>query len=332
MDSDGIAFAGKGPAPGARLGWLFGLIALGALVAGVLHFGDLERFAVLARRAQPLWLGVAILLQGATYCAVALGWSLVLRRARHPVAFRRLLPVALSKLFADQVIPSAGIGGNVLLIDRLTALGAPRGAAVATLLVSLIGYYAAYAKLALIMLLALWFHGAATALMTGLVTTFLLVALAIPGLALWLHHRGSKPLPERMERLAIIRTLLRAIGEAPGFLVRDRQLILRVAACNGVVFIADAATLAVCLAALGQPLSLSTAFIALMTASIVTTLGPIPMGLGSFEASSTAMLAMLHVPVEAAVAATLLLRSLTLWLPLAPGLVLMRSGMRRRAK
>jgi hypothetical protein len=49
----------------------------------------------------------------------------------------------LGKLFADHVIPSAGIGGNVLLIDRLTALGAPRGAAVATLLVSLIGYYAA---------------------------------------------------------------------------------------------------------------------------------------------------------------------------------------------
>jgi uncharacterized membrane protein YbhN (UPF0104 family) len=168
--------------------------------------------------------------------------------------------------------------------------------------------------------------------MTGLVTTFLLVALAIPGLAWWFQHRGSKPLPEPFEPLAIIRTLLRAIGEAPGFLVRDRPLILRVAACNAAVFIADAATLAACLAALGQPLCMSTAFIALMTASIVTTLGTIPMGLGSFGASSTAMLVILDVPVEAAVAATLLLRSLTLWLPLAPGLLLMRAGMRRPAK
>lgn len=326
MDTNGVALEADRP---ARLGWLFGLIAVGALVAGVVHFGDIERFATLARGAEPLWLCAAIVLQCATYCAVAFGWSLVLGRAHHPVRLRRLLPVALSKLFADQVIPSAGIGGNVLLVDRLAALGAPRGAAVATLLVSLLGYYSAYAALAFVMLLALWFHGAATALMTGLVTTFLLVALAIPALALWLHHRGSRPLPDRIERLAIVRTLLRAVGEAPESLVRDRRLILRVAACNGAVFVADAATLAVCLFALGQPVSLSTAFIALMTASIVTTLGPIPMGLGSFEASCTAMLVMLRVPLEAAVAATLLLRSLTLWLPLVPGLYLMRAGMTR---
>jgi uncharacterized protein (TIRG00374 family) len=332
MESD--ATAPQAPAWPARVrsGWLVGLVAIAALVAGVAHFGDLERFAELARHAEPLWLGAAVVLQCATYCAAALGWTLVLRRAGHPVAFRRLVPVALSKLFADQVIPSAGIGGNVLLIDRLTALGAPRGAAVATLLVSLIGYYSAYAALALAMLLALWVHGAATALMTGLVTTFLLVALAIPARALWLHQRGSRPLPERIERLAIVRTLLGAVGEAPGFLMRDRRLILRVAACNGAIFLADALTLAACLAALGQPFTMSTAFIALMTASIVTTLGPVPMGLGSFEASSTAMLAMLRVPVEAAIAATLLLRTLTLWLPLMPGLVVMRAGLRRPQK
>jgi uncharacterized membrane protein YbhN (UPF0104 family) len=44
------------------------------------------------------------------------------------------------------------------------------------------------------------------------------------------------------------------------------------------------------------------------------------------------MLAMLHVPVEAAIAATLLLRSLTLWLPLLPGLFMIRAGMRGPAK
>ena len=62
-----------------------------------------------------------------------------------------------------------------------------------------------------------------------------------------------------------------------------------------------------------------------MAASIVATLGPIPMGLGSYEATATAMLTMLGVPLEAAIAATLLLRSLTLWLPLIPGMLLIRT-------
>lgn len=62
-----------------------------------------------------------------------------------------LAPLAIAKLFADQIVPSAGIGGNLLLIDRLMAFGMPRAAAVAALLVSMIGYYTACAVLALTM-------------------------------------------------------------------------------------------------------------------------------------------------------------------------------------
>jgi len=64
--------------------------------------------------------------------------------------------IAVTKLFADQAVPSAGIGGNALLIGPLSALGVPRGTAVATLLVSRIGFYAAYALLAIVMLIMLW--------------------------------------------------------------------------------------------------------------------------------------------------------------------------------
>ena len=107
-----------------------------------------------------------------------------------------------------------------------------------------------------------------------LVTSFLLVALAIPSLALWLRARGSRPLPQRLERLGPIRDLLHAIGDAPRGLVRDRGLVVRVAMFNGLVFLADSLTLACCLAALGQPAAVGAAFVALMAASVVVTLGP----------------------------------------------------------
>jgi uncharacterized membrane protein YbhN (UPF0104 family) len=44
------------------------------------------------------------------------------------------------------------------------------------------------------------------------------------------------------------------------------------------------------------------------------------MGLGTFEAGAIAMLTFLGVPLEAAFAATMVLRGLTFWFPMAPGL------------
>src|ERR1700751_4415876 len=46
-------------------------------------------------------------------------------------------------------------------------------------------------------------------------------------------------------------------------------------------------------------------------ASMAATLGPIPLGLGTFEATCAGMLSLLGVVIETALAATLLLRGLT---------------------
>jgi len=308
--------------------WFFGLILAAALLGAVLHWGEIERFADLVRNAEPRWLGLAILFQLSTYASVAGGWSAVLRSAGTPRSMPRLMRIAVSKLFADQALPSAGMGGNVLLVDQLRAIGVPRGTAVAALLLSMIGFYAAYALFALAMLVLLWLHDQATPLMAGLVTLFLAVAIAIPSLALWLRNRGSEPLPPRIEKIRFIRSLLETVAEAPGELLRDRALLVRVTACSALIFLADAATLLACLHALGQAAAFSTAFIALIMASIVVTLGPIPLGLGSFEATSTATLRLLGVPFEEAFAATMLLRVLTLWLPLLPGMLLMRGAIK----
>jgi len=309
--------------------WLFAALVIAGMVFVIRHLAQIQQFVALAGRAQPIWLLAALGLQATTYISVACGWNAVLRRAGLPKALHRLIPIAIAKLFADQVIPGAGLGGNVLLIERLTRLGIPRGAAMAALLVSMIGFYASYAALALVMLFTLWSHRQATPLLTGLVTTFLIIAIAIPSLALWLRRRGSQPLPPGIEHIGPLQKLLQIVGEAPENLVRDRRLVAKVTAFNSLVFLADAASLAACLLAVGEPLLLSTAFIALMAGSIAMTLAPIPMGLGTFEASCIGMLTLLGVAIEPAVTATLLLRGFTLWLPLGFGLVLLRSRRER---
>jgi uncharacterized protein (TIRG00374 family) len=87
-----------------------------------------------------------------------------------------------------------------------------------------------------------------------------------------------------------------------------------------------------CLYALGVHALLSAGYTAFMMASIAVILGPVPMGLGSFEAVSVAMMRLFGVPFEAAVSATLLFRGFTLWLPLIPGGILLRTEMKKSAR
>ncbi|MDD1450228.1 lysylphosphatidylglycerol synthase transmembrane domain-containing protein [Sphingomonas sp. H160509] len=314
-----------------HIGWVLGLAVIAIVVGAVLRIGDLHAFATMLEDAHPGWLLVAMTLQATTYTSVAAGWKMVLAETDTPQPLRRLYAIAVGKLFADQVIPVAGMGGNMFLVDRLGALGVGRGNAVATLLVAMIGFYAVYGICALAMLAVLWIKGLASIWIAGFVLVFLVVAIAIPRLALWIRRHGRRPVSPTLVRLASIRALLAIVGEAPKRLLVDRRLIVRVAGVNGLVFLADAGSLMVCFLALGHPVGLPVAFVAVMTASMIATLGPIPLGLGTFEAGATGMLALMGVPVEAALAATLLLRVVTLWLPLVPGFVLIRGALRDKA-
>lgn len=318
------------PSPwGGWRGWFFALTMIAALIAAALHFGEIKQFAILLTRVRPLWLAAAVAAQLSTYVSVSLGWSQVLSAAGTKLPLGKLVRVAVTKLFADQALPTAGMGGNVLLVDQLHQRGASQGSAVAALLMSMIGFYAAFALFAIVTLVLLWFVNKATPLTAGLVTLFLVVATTIPSLALWLRSRGRHHLPRLIEKIGPIRSLLETVAQAPAELLKNRALLLKVTIFNALIFLADAATLFACLRALGVPSSFGTAFIALIMAQMVVTLGPIPMGLGSFEATAIGTLRLLKVPFEAAFAATMLLRVLILWLPLLPGMWLMRSVLRQ---
>jgi uncharacterized protein (TIRG00374 family) len=304
--------------------WFLAVLLIAGLVIAVLHWGDVKRFGKLLTEAKPLWLLAAAALQLATYFGLAAQWWLVLRRGRTPEEGTDLFRLTLAKHFADQVVPTAGMSGNVLLVDRLVSFGVPRENAIAALLLQIIAYYFSYALGALWVLVVLWWKSRMSLLLTGAVLVFLVVAAGIPALTLWLHKRGREKLPRFLANWSKTKSFFQIIGEAPARLVRNPQLIGSLTALNLAVFIADAATMQACIHALGVHAPLSAGYVAFMMASIAVILGPIPMGLGSFEAVSIAMLRLFGVPFEAAVSATLLFRGFTLWLPLLPGGLLLR--------
>lgn len=309
--------------------WAFGLLALLTVILVVVHFGTIEEFTRLAAAASPYWFLVACVAQAATYVCAALVWRQALKRAGHPRSLRILVPLGIAKLFTDQVVPTSGVSGAILVARGLARRQVPMNVVMGALLVGLVSYFAAYLVSAMISLGILWLHHRANAALLFIVAIFVAVVIAIPSGVLWMKQLGHRIPVSWIRRLPGATHLLRAIAEAPTDLLLDPVLLGETVALEFAIFGLDALTLWLVFRALGDDPAIWITFVSFIMASMAATLGPIPLGLGTFEAGCVGMLSLLGVPIETALAATVLLRGLTFWIPMVPGLWLARVELRR---
>jgi len=319
------------PADGARrlaiASWLLGLLLLLAVVVVGLHLGEINQVLALLGGLRLPWLLAALALQAATYACAAAVWQRVLTRAGQRQTVAGLMPLSLAKLFTDQAMPSGGLSGNILFVHAMRRRGVPAAPAMAALAVSMISHYLANLPLALLVGIVLARQGAlhpALAALLGVYAVFaMLIASAVGAVAT--GHGLPRWLPAR--RFPWAAHLLDALARTtPGML--HWRVLLPAAALQAGIVLCDAATLWVMLWALGQAVAPGLVLAAFLSASMVMEMGPIPLGLGSFEATCVSVLGLAGVPVAAALPATLLLRGFTLWLPMLPGLWLTRRELR----
>ncbi len=309
--------------------WIPGLLLLVALIAVVLHLGEIERFGELVAQAQPLWLLAGCALQAATYVCAGGVWYLVLDRAGSHRPLAAMVPLSLAKLFTDQAVPLGGISGTLLVVHALTRRGIPSRLAMAALLVGLVSYYGAYllAVLAAIAILAVRYT--VNAAIIGAAAVFSLIAVGIPAFVLLFVRRAGPKLHRYAARIPGAAPLLKIIADAPPDLLRDPTLVGATTLLQLAVFLLDAATLDVVLMAIGSEAAAAGVFASFMIASVAATVGPTPLGLGTFESICVATLTLVGVRLEAAFTATLVLRGLTFWLPMLPGLWIARRELRQ---
>lgn len=319
------ALPGKESKRRAAILWIIGLMGFIALVFVVLHVGSIERFIEIARSTRPAWLLLALGVQFGTYLCAALVWHQTLVRAGHPLPLRDLIPLGVAKVFTDQVLPSGGISGTVLVLRGLIRRRVPSSISMAAMLVGLVSNDLAYLLVVVGSMAMLWSQGLARLPLVIGVSLFLIIKLttitAVLGLKEWDQR---KPISWVGRRLGIS-SLFHNLAMAPLDVVRDPLLLIRGAGLQLGIVLLDACTLWIALDAIGNVPPAWVVFVSFVVASMVFTIGPIPVGLGTFEVAQVSMLHILGVSVEAALAGTIMLRGFTFWLPMLPGMWLARA-------
>lgn len=326
-----MAAAAEGkPSAWRRYGpWVSGALSLLALIVAIFHLSEIEQFLVLLGNSRPEWLLWLLLAQTATYICAAGVWQRTLRHVGYARSLLSLVPLGLAKLFTDQVVPSGGISGSMLVMRGLVRRHIPTEKVASVFLVGFFSFYIAYLLVDLSDVALLWLHHHLSSVVLAVAGSFTVFIVIIVWTVFWLKRRGIKRLPDWLKRFSGVTAFLRIFTDAPAKLLYDVWLMVQTVGLQIGVFLLDAITLWMSFYVLGHPVPFWIVYVSFIMASVVATLGPIPLGLGTFEAGSVGMLSLLGVPVEAALAATLLLRGFTFWLPMAPGLWLARRELRR---
>ncbi|EJC75098.1 putative integral membrane protein [Rhizobium leguminosarum bv. trifolii WSM2012] len=200
----------------------------------------------------------------------------------------------------------------------------PSPIAITALLIAAISYYAAYLLVAFIAFAFLWYRGDLTDVWLTSSIAFGGVVALIAGLLILVAHSRGRFIPRSMLSWRTIARIADILIRVRRDLVSDGTVLAQATALQTAIFLLDAATLWFALRAIGVHTELSNALVCFILASVVATLSPLPLGLGPFEGSCVALLHLLGVQVEMGLAATLMLRGFTFWLPMLPGLWLIR--------
>ena len=308
--------------------WLFGLLLLSGLIIAALNRSEIEQFADLAHKAQPLWLCAAAVLQVGTYFSVAAVWRSALSHTEQPLSLLTMVPLAIARHFSDQAMPSGGMSGNALLVSALTHRGIPRPICMATLLISFVSSFAADLFAAAVSVALLWYFHELQPWIMIVAIVFAILAVTIPSIALWIQRRGNNGLPPWLGRVSKLSKLFGMLGEAPSDLIRNATVLWAATAFQLLVILLDTTTLWIMLLAVGQQVSIWIALPSFFLASMVAMIVPIPLGLGTFEATCVTVLHLLGVPVAPALTGTLLFRGFSMWLPMLPGMWIVRRELR----
>ncbi|MEI7749963.1 MAG: lysylphosphatidylglycerol synthase transmembrane domain-containing protein [Candidatus Moraniibacteriota bacterium] len=300
------------------------VIIIGVSALAFARFGDFGRFLETAKRAEPWWLLAAVGFQALTYVSSGEVWNVAVRGAGYPLRSRILARLAIERLTVDQFMPTAGVAGHVGTLQAMRRFGVPTPIAMEALFVDLLSHYAAYVTAAAVAFSVLATHQDVTPIVLLSLGAFAAIsAVVVVSTVLFLrNHNWIHRLPSWLANRKLVGRLTRSVAQVNAKRILSWGVFLEATLFQSAIFFLDGATLWATLRAVGVHASILVTFSAYIIAMIAGTVLFIPGGIGVFEVGAVTTLVGFGIPFEGAFAATLLLRGLTLWIPLIPGSIL----------
>lgn len=284
--------------------------------------------------------------------ALELAWAITLARTQRSAVLAvgghldgvQALRISMAGFTLSRVVPGGGAAGGIFAMRELTRLGHDAPTAVTAMVASWATSITTLAVLVLGGLLAVATTtdlpgvqiGSAVVVLAGLAVVGCLILRAVyhEGLRRRLVEMVARPLA-RLPFGPDVRALEQAFDDVGGSMGRGRHLC-RSAAWAATAWLCDAAALWLVFAACGHRLSLAALLVGYGSANLLNSLPELTPGwLGVFEAALSATYISLGVPAGVAVAAVLVYRLASFWLPVAAGVapaVRSLTGARRVAR
>jgi glycosyltransferase 2 family protein len=297
---------------------LFGVLVLAAVVVTVAQRGEIEDVLRLLRHVRPAWVLAGCLIQILTYVLAAAVWRVALRAGGQRAPLLSLIVFALAMLFSNQALPSVGVSGGLVVAEALARRGVPRPVAMSALLVGLVTTSIAFLAALAISLLSLHAYHGVTVIVVGAGEAFGLMAGTVV-MAVFEFRRLPAAWQSRLSRMPVVGRALASIVEAPTEVLQSGRVVFDATVLQLLEIGLDALTLWVSLLSVGWRVTPSAVLGSYVIASVASRVAFAPLGIGTFEAGAVTMLHVTGVPLEPALAGTLVFRGLTLWLPMLPG-------------
>src|SRR4029079_6891498 len=183
-----------------------------------------EQLLQLVRSAKLSWLGVALLLQAATYILHGEIWCITARMAGTHLHRPLLYKLSLAKLFIYQAISSAGMSGTVVVAQALERQGLNRGEVRAGILINTTSFFIAYVVALIGALGVIFYSGHAHSWILWTTTVFILLGTGLTVGMFALTGKKIAKIPARFQHLKIVREPVSLMQDADPKLVRNVRL------------------------------------------------------------------------------------------------------------
>ena len=314
--------------------WIIIAVALFIGLLGIgfatLNIDSLQALSQQLRTARPKWLAASALSQLMTYACTALIWRRALNSTGYSLPFLDLYWLSVAKLFADQAIPSAGLSGGALFFYAFAKRNIPYQAAFSLFIFVCVAYFIAFSIAGIISFAALTAVDSASPVISTSIMTFAIILMSVLVLGFIIVISIPDETPNWAQKIPHFDQARHWVNTALTFIKTQRRLFFELTALQFFVRLIDGLTLYLAFAAINISVPLEVCFFTVIIGSIASMVGFMPMGVGTYEAGMIATLKVFGVPIESAIAATVIFRGLTLWLPLIPGFYIVQREIFRK--